>query len=222
MNQKEHIIKEYEDKKVVDTFDAERSKYAYQRFKHKKESQVLKNAIKSCEGNELRVLDVAAGTGRMISTCFDCDKDVHYVGLDSSVTMLNSTKKKNKKVTLIRGDAEHLPFEDNTFDVVFTFHLLWHLPGDVQLNIIKEMNRVCKKGGSVVIDIINGNFIFGKETEGIYKWGEVSKFPDAKMDKLNDFPFKSSFVYGFFNIMNYFEKILPINLFHMIYLTIKK
>ena len=223
MNQKEHIIKEYEDKKVVDTFDAERSKYAYQRFKHKKESAVLRNAIKSCDGEKVKVLDIACGTGRMIPPAHACNKLVDYYGIDSSKTMLDSVREWFYTPSkLIQGDATKLPFEDNTFDVVFTFHLLWHLPGDVQLKIIKEMRRVCKKGGLVVMDLINEDFVWGQDTEGIYKWSEFSSFPKAKIDKLNDFPFKNSFVYYIFNIMNYFDKVLPINLFHMIYLTIKK
>ena len=229
MNQKENIIKEYEKEEVVDTFDSQRSKYAYQRFKHRKESKVLQNAIKSCEEDKIKVLDCACGTGRMIYPIFSCGSNkngvlqqIRYTGLDSSETMLNSIKQEGYNIELVHGDAEHLPFEDNTFDVVFTFHLLWHLPKEVQLNIIREMKRVCKKGGRIIIDIINGDFRFGEKTEGIYKWGEISKFPKAKIDKLNDFPFKNSFVYSIFNIINYLEKILPINLFHMIYITIQK
>jgi len=223
MNQKEHIIKEYEKKEVVDTFDAERSKYAYQRFKHKKESQILRNAIKSCDGEKIKVLDVACGTCRMIPPAHDCNKLVDYYGIDSSKTMLDSVREWfHTPSKLIKGDATKLPFKDNTFDVVFTFHLLWHLPNEIQLDIMKEMRRVCKKGGVIVLDIINGDFIWGKDTKGIYKWGEIKNGPNQKMDKLNDFPFKNSFVYSIANIMNYFEKILPINLFHMIYLTITK
>ena len=222
-DQKEHIIKEYEKKEVVDTFDSQRSKYAYQRFKHNKESQVLKDAIRCCKEKKLRVLDVAVGTGRMIPTVLSSNKQIEYVGLDSSKTMLNSIKRRSN-VKLIKGDATKLPFKDNTFDVVFTFHLLWHLPKDVQVKIVNEMKRVCKKDGFIVLDIINNDFIFGKNTDGIYKWNNVSRFKtsDTVMYKLNDFPVKNSFVYGILNIINCMENFLPVNLFHMVYLIIRK
>jgi ubiquinone/menaquinone biosynthesis C-methylase UbiE len=225
MKQKEHIIKEYEDKKVVDIFDSERSKYAYQRFKNKTESNILMRNILSFNKADLKVLDVGCGTGRMLETVFNSKKygkDIEYHGLDSSREMLKVIKKEWNNVTLKKGDAEKLPYEDNTFDLVFTFHLLWHLPNKLQLKIIKEMKRVCKKGGLILFDVINKDLVVGQPTPGIYKWKNVKRFKNSHIDKLNDFPIKNSFVYGIFNIMNYLSVFLPINLFHMIYITCRK
>jgi len=220
--QKKAIIEAYEDKKTVETFDFERSLYAYQRFKHKKESQVLKNAIKSINEDKVKVLDVACGTGRMIPPAHSCGKLVDYYGIDTSQTMLDSINEWfHTPSKIIKGDATKLPFEDNSFDVVFTFHLLWHLPPEVQAEVLDEMERVCKPGGVIVFDVINDNFWFGKKTEGIYKWKHW-KFMwgrNSKIDKLNDFPVKSSLLYGLLNIVNYIEKVLPANLFHMLYFT---
>jgi ubiquinone/menaquinone biosynthesis C-methylase UbiE len=56
---------------------------------------------------------------------------------------------------LIVGDAEQLPFEDNTFDVVYSFGVLHHTP-DTQKSI-DEVRRVLKPDGIAVIMLYNTN-----------------------------------------------------------------
>jgi ubiquinone/menaquinone biosynthesis C-methylase UbiE len=51
------------------------------------------------------------------------------------------------------GDAENLPFNDNTFDAVYSFGVLHHTP-DTQKSI-DEARRVIKKGGLAVIMLYN-------------------------------------------------------------------
>jgi len=50
---------------------------------------------------------------------------------------------------LRRSDAENLPFEDNTFDYVYSWGVLHHTP-DTEKSI-NEVYRVCKPGGRVCI-----------------------------------------------------------------------
>jgi ubiquinone/menaquinone biosynthesis C-methylase UbiE len=50
---------------------------------------------------------------------------------------------------LRRSDAEHLPFEDNTFDYVYSWGVLHHTPDTERA--INEVYRVCKPGGTVCI-----------------------------------------------------------------------
>jgi ubiquinone/menaquinone biosynthesis C-methylase UbiE len=47
------------------------------------------------------------------------------------------------------ADAEHLPFEDNSFDVVYSFGVLHHTP-DTQ-KAVDEVFRVLKPGGRIII-----------------------------------------------------------------------
>jgi ubiquinone/menaquinone biosynthesis C-methylase UbiE len=46
-------------------------------------------------------------------------------------------------------DAEHLSFEDNTFDEVYSFGVLHHTPDTEQS--IREVWRVLRKGGTAVV-----------------------------------------------------------------------
>ena len=97
------------------------------------------------------VLDVATGTGDI---AFEIRKKYKskIIGLDLSVNMLEIAKQKakNKKIEdikFIEGDAENLPFEDNTFDKVLISYGLRNL-GNTEKGI-EEFYRVLKPGGTV-------------------------------------------------------------------------
>jgi ubiquinone/menaquinone biosynthesis C-methylase UbiE len=74
-------------------------------------------------------------------------------GIDLSGGMLEVARKKsetsNHDLILLTGDAERLPFADESFDVVVTRHLLWTLPHPEAA--LKDWHRVLKPGGMVLI-----------------------------------------------------------------------
>lgn len=221
-----NIIKTYQNKEVVETFDKEREKFEYQRDKHRIESSFLMKSLFS----GAKVLDVGCGTGRMLEPCFR-KQSVEYYGADTSMEMMNVLKSKvddlNVKVSLNECDAREMPFDDNTFDVVFSYHLLWHLPKDDQERVISEMFRVVKEGGVVIFDIINKNFILSsKDKEGLYKMSkkeimDLIGYRHILTDKLNDIPV-NDFVYCFLGAINRLRAFLPSSLFHMVYFKVLK
>jgi len=237
MDQKQKTIQTYQKRDVVGSFDSERSRYAFQRYKHRTEANFLKKAIKQLKQDKIKVLDIACGTGRMLPEVFSTGKDIEYVGLDTSKEMTNILKEKAKKISVGKkvkikiGDASKIPFKDNSFDVVYSFHLLWHLPKEDQEKIIKEMSRVCKKDGFFIFDILNKDFLWEKlkkqKTEGIYKLSikEIKNLFNNKnfeIEKLCDAPIKNFWLYKSFNLINSLRKILPINFYHMLYFVIRK
>lgn len=240
-NQKQKIIETYKQKNTVESFDKARSKYAFQKYKHIIESGFLGKAIKNIGRDKINVLDVGCGTGRMLFGVFSTRKKVEYCGLDTSKEMTKILKEHAKKlgvedkVKVKISDASKIPFKDNTFEIVYSFHLLWHLPKEEQEKVIKDMIRVCNEDGFVVFDILNKNFVWevlknfiGKgKTEGIYKLSvkEVNKIVEGKKiktEKLNDFPIKNDLIYGFLNIFNHLRSFLPKHLYHMIFFRVKK
>lgn len=97
------------------------------------------------------VLDVGCGTGAM--GLLFAEMGHRVTGVDLSEAMMAKARQKaaaqNLPMDLKTGDAEHLPFEEGSFDVVVNRHLLWTLPHpEIAL---KEWHRVLKNGGTVLI-----------------------------------------------------------------------
>lgn len=57
------------------------------------------------------------------------------------------------EVNLQRGDATALPFATNTFDFIYSYHVLEHIPR--YRDALSEMNRVLAKGGGLWIGTPN-------------------------------------------------------------------
>ena len=100
-----------------------------------------------------RVLDVATGTGDI---AFEIRKKYRtkIVGLDLSVNMLEIAKQKSKKykiddISFIEGDAENLPFDDNTFDKLVISYGLRNLGNHSKG--LSEFYRVLKPNGKIGI-----------------------------------------------------------------------
>ncbi|MDL1914259.1 MAG: bifunctional demethylmenaquinone methyltransferase/2-methoxy-6-polyprenyl-1,4-benzoquinol methylase UbiE [Bergeyella sp.] len=101
-----------------------------------------------------KVLDVATGTGDL---AIEIQKHTRaqVVGLDLSQKMLEAGQEKlnkkglNNKIFLTKGDAEHMSFDDESFDAVTVAFGARNFQNLEQG--LKEMNRVVKKGGSVYI-----------------------------------------------------------------------
>ena len=97
-----------------------------------------------------RVLDVGCGTGFATEGLLEHTENVH--GLDQSVHQLEKAWAKLGKhdpVSFYRGDAERLPFADDTFDVVWSSGSIEYWPNPVAT--LRDMRRVVKPGGQVLV-----------------------------------------------------------------------
>ncbi|MDQ0116747.1 class I SAM-dependent methyltransferase [Paenibacillus harenae] len=108
------------------------------------------------------VLDVGCGTGAMIDLFSKFLPEAFFRGIDNSEKILETAKSKfssSEKIHFFRGNANSLPFSENTFDFVFTRLVLMHNPNPNE--IVKEMVRVCKPGGIVcAVEIDDGTQVF--------------------------------------------------------------
>ena len=96
-------------------------------------------------------LDLGCGTGVLLDTL--ASRYRHIVGLDLSAEMLEgydgSRLPPGRRVRLVRGDMTTLPFATAGFDVVVCRSALHHM--DDEVGVLKEMARVLKPGGSLVL-----------------------------------------------------------------------
>ncbi|MEM7723107.1 MAG: class I SAM-dependent methyltransferase [Pseudomonadota bacterium] len=83
-----------------------------------------------------------------------------YTGVDFSATGLELAKKRvadhPTETAFHRADAVHLPFDDDSFDCVFSAHMIYHIADPAaQAAAIAEMQRVLKPGGALVLHLAN-------------------------------------------------------------------
>jgi len=98
------------------------------------------------------VLDVAIGDGVPYSESL-LNHGYSVSGVDLSPDLVEMVRNKFPDIKVKVGDAENLPFEDNSFDIVICFRSMWYFP-DVLL-AIKEFLRVVKHGGVILFDVQN-------------------------------------------------------------------
>ena len=103
----------------------------------------------------LRVLDVACGTGHLLqmlgaalpteAKLFGVDLSPHYIARAREVLP------RDLDVSLVCDNAERLPFLDGSFDVATSIYLLHEIPPAVRERVLKEMARVVRPGGLLVV-----------------------------------------------------------------------
>jgi len=88
----------------------------------------------------VRTLDVACGTGFVTRLLRG-----EVVGLDQSSAMLDAAREQAPDAELVVGDALELPFEDRSFDRVFTSHFYGHLEEPERDRFLAEARRVASE-----------------------------------------------------------------------------
>jgi len=98
-----------------------------------------------------KVLDVATGTGAQAAAFAEQCREV--VGIDLSPAMLRVARRKHQRpnLTFLEADATELPFDDARFDVSCISFALHEMPASVRDRVVREMARVTRRGGTVVV-----------------------------------------------------------------------
>ncbi len=111
----------------------------------------INNLVSHVSGKNLKAIDVGTGPGQLAFYLAQAGFDT--TGIDISPGMIARAGRKAEELGLRidfrTGDAENLPFEDNTFDVVVTRNLVWTLPNPQAAT--REWHRILKPGGRIII-----------------------------------------------------------------------
>jgi tRNA (uracil-5-)-methyltransferase TRM9 len=101
-----------------------------------------------------RVLDIGCGNGRFYPLL--AERNVDYTGIDNSVGLLAIAHEQHPFVTFMHGDATKLPFPDRSFDTVFSFAVLHHIPSrELRREFVREAARVLRPNGTLVLSVWN-------------------------------------------------------------------
>lgn len=107
--------------------------------------------------NEMSVLDLCTGTGDIARIIKRLHPKTKVTGVDFSEKMLDIAQIKAPEIEFIKADCTHLPFKENTFDVITISYGLRNIENRRQA--ISEIYRILKPDGQVMhLDFGEKNF----------------------------------------------------------------
>lgn len=146
-----HLINKH-NKLIQTEFTKQAAAYAANpTIKDARWAMTLVEAVKPAAGD--RILDVATGPGYVALAFATRCKEV--VGIDVTdaplaIARKNQAERGVRNVRFEFGDANQLPFADNSFDCVVCRLAIHHFVSPH--TVLEEMARVCKLGGKVAVE----------------------------------------------------------------------
>ena len=114
------------------------------------------------------VLDVGCGPGIILKAAAAVDRRSRGTGVDLGPVRIQQARERNagnRRLDFVRGDVQQLEFESGTFDVVYSRMLLQYVPDKEKA--VGEMVRVCKPGGSVLMQDLDGQLMWHYPEDGL-------------------------------------------------------
>lgn len=101
------------------------------------------------QGEDVHVLDAGCGNGYTLSELTNTFQDVQFSGLEMTPELLQiAEKRKLERCQLDIGDIRHAPYDDSSFDIIFTERCLINiLDKKEQLDAMHEIARMLKPTG---------------------------------------------------------------------------
>ncbi len=118
-------------------------------------SEIRREMLKRVNKQSHIILDIGTGSGRNIRFLANAIDDINIFSIDPSLKALETVKENiilestRQELTLIGGDAEHAPFKEGSFDLVFSVMSLHHIE-NIDL-ALQEMVRVLKTSGNLLV-----------------------------------------------------------------------
>lgn len=122
----------------------------------KRRQQTIMSLLKQLKRG--KILDVGCGPGMMVEFCVR--EGYSYTGIDISPRMIELCRKKFiqlEAAEFLVGKLQALPFADASFDVLLCMGALEYVPIEEDGIAIKEMARIIKPGGVLIISFLNQN-----------------------------------------------------------------
>lgn len=151
----------------------------------------VKTYLKEVKNNIKDVLDIGAGTGGMT-------KFMETYGKVTSIEKnpYAASLARKRKLKVLSGEAENLPFKSNSYDLVTLFDILYHQDVKSVDKALQEAHRVLKEGKFILITDSAFDFLKGFHSKSV---GEARRFRlESLSKKVNKAGFrilKASYIY---------------------------
>jgi ubiquinone/menaquinone biosynthesis C-methylase UbiE len=154
-----------------------------------------------------RVLEIGVGMGADYLEWLKAGASAS--GIDLSAVSIERAKRRCEtagyKPDLRVSDAEHLPFPDGTFDIVYSYGVMHHSPNTGEC--LREARRVLKPGGSLRIMIYHHPSLTGVMLWARYGFGRGKSLRQTVYEKLESPGTKSYTSNEARNLLDEFENI---------------
>ena len=128
--------------------------------------------------SKLKILEIGCGTGDLLKKINKKKKKFKLFGIDPSIKAIKSNN--NRKINLIRGTADYLPFKDKSFEIIIFSFCLYLVDKELLFKVASEANRVLKFKGNIIIF----DFYSKKSIEKKYSHNRLIKCHKMDFSKL--------------------------------------
>ncbi len=149
-----------------DYWDGDR-RYGYGGYKYDGRWQPVAEAMASHYNLKAgdRVLDIGCGKAFLLYEFTKAIPGIHITGIDISEYGIKNAKQETKP-HLTTGNCTDLPFEDNSFDLVFSLNTFHNLRNFELVKALKEMERVGCNAKYICVESYRNN----KEKVNLLYW----------------------------------------------------
>jgi len=105
-----------------------------------------------------KILEIGAGASHALAALAGrkgCDAYGVEPDVDGIAATHRFARMESSSVKMVRGSGFELPFDGESFDVVYSQGLIEHFPEDDAHAFLVEHARVCRKGGTVIVSVPN-------------------------------------------------------------------
>lgn len=111
-----------------------------------------------------RILDAGCGTGLNLATFQHLGRTF---GLDFEAEAIRYCQKRGLH-RLVRADVQKIPFQDQSFDLIFLLDVLSHETISSDATVLGDIHRVLKKGGYFLLCDSAFNFLWSRHDEAFH------------------------------------------------------
>ena len=176
----------------------------FQRVWHTQKINLATRIIKDIKFKNC--LDVGCAIGYMLNQIQKAFPEKKYIGVDVYDKAIKFAQKSYPEISFKIAAADKLPFKDNSFDLSLCYETIEHVEDPE--GCLKEIKRVLKKGGVLILAMDSGNwmfrivwFIWEKTTGKVWDGAHLHPFnhheleqiilkSGFKMNKFSDSPIK--------------------------------
>jgi len=98
-------------------------------------------------GKNTKYLDIGCGSG--LSSASAANRGAKVTGIDAASALIEIAKNREPSASFEVGDMENLPFDDESFDVVFAANAIQYASD--RPKAMNELKRVCRNRGYITV-----------------------------------------------------------------------